>query len=239
VLHPCLVANPQGIGDDAAQRGVLEMVEGGGGETASGSTPAVFVSYASQDAEAAQRICEALRAAGVEVWFDQSELRGGEAWDRYITQQIKGSALFLAVISAHTEERSEGYFRREWRVALERMRDMADDRMFLIPVVIDSTPEDSARVPDRFREFQWIRLPAGKTSPAAIERIQRLLVPTRPTHRAVRADSQAGAARDGRANQPNWLGPTVLVLLLVVIAVGSYIAWDRLVLSKETLKNWP
>jgi hypothetical protein len=41
---------------------------------------AVFLCYASQDAEdaqAAQRICEAFRAAGVEVWFDQSELRGG------------------------------------------------------------------------------------------------------------------------------------------------------------------
>jgi TolB-like protein len=193
---------------------------------------AVFLSYASQDAEAAQKICEALRAAGVEVWFDQSELRGGEAWDRDITEQIRESALFLAVISAHTEERSEGYFRREWRVALERMRDMADDRTFLIPVVIDTTPEDSARVPDRFREFQWIRLPAGETSPAAIERIQRLLAPARPTHRAVRADSQAGAARDGLAKQPSWLGPAVLVLLVVVIAGGSYIAWEHFVLSK-------
>jgi hypothetical protein len=41
------------------------------------SARAVFLSYASQDAEAAHRICEALRAAGIEVWFDQSELRGG------------------------------------------------------------------------------------------------------------------------------------------------------------------
>ena len=30
---------------------------------------AVFLSYASQDAEKVQRIAEALRAAGVEVWF--------------------------------------------------------------------------------------------------------------------------------------------------------------------------
>ena len=34
---------------------------------------AVFFSYASQDAEAAKRICEALRATGVVVWFDESE----------------------------------------------------------------------------------------------------------------------------------------------------------------------
>ena len=49
---------------------------------------AVFLSYASQDAEAAKRICEALRAAGIEVWFDQSELWGGDAWDRRIRKQI-------------------------------------------------------------------------------------------------------------------------------------------------------
>jgi len=42
---------------------------------------AVFLSYASQDAEATQRICEALRAAGIEVFLDRSELRGGDAWD--------------------------------------------------------------------------------------------------------------------------------------------------------------
>ena len=47
----------------------------------SDSSKAVFLSYASQDAEAARRICDALRAAGVEVWFDQSEFRGGDAWD--------------------------------------------------------------------------------------------------------------------------------------------------------------
>lgn len=139
------------------------------------SSRAVFLSYASQDAEAARCICEALTAAGIEVWFDQSQLRGGEAWDRQITKQIKECALFLAVISAHTEERSEGYFRREWRVAVERMRDMADDRTFLLPVVIDSTREDAARVPDRFREVHWMRLPAGETPLAAIARIQRLL----------------------------------------------------------------
>ena len=45
------------------------------------SSRALFLSYASQDEEAARKICEALRAAGIEVWFDQSELRGGDAWD--------------------------------------------------------------------------------------------------------------------------------------------------------------
>src|SRR5215470_11748910 len=88
---------------------------------------AVFLSYASQDSAAAQRICEALRAAGVEVWFDQSELRGGDAWDRQIRKQIHDCALFVPVISAHSDARREGYFRREWKLAVDRTADMAED----------------------------------------------------------------------------------------------------------------
>ena len=88
-----------------------------------GVSNAVFLSYASEDAEAAERIATALRAAGVEVWFDKSELRGGDVWDRQIRQQIHDCRLFIALISAHTEARDEGYFRREWRLAIERADD--------------------------------------------------------------------------------------------------------------------
>ena len=66
------------------------------------SGKAIFLSYASQDAEAAHQICEALRAAGLEVWFDQNELRGGDAWDASIRKQIRDCALFVPIISANT-----------------------------------------------------------------------------------------------------------------------------------------
>jgi TIR domain len=39
----------------------------------SGESKAVFLSYASEDAEAAGRIAETLRAANIEVWFDREE----------------------------------------------------------------------------------------------------------------------------------------------------------------------
>lgn len=45
---------------------------------------AVLLSYAREDTAATQRIAEALRAAGVEVRFDQSELRGSDARDAKI-----------------------------------------------------------------------------------------------------------------------------------------------------------
>jgi TIR domain len=81
---------------------------------------AVFLSYASQDVEAAQKICEALRAAGIEVFLDQSELRGGDAWDQKIRQKIHDCALFIPIVSQHTQDRLEGYFRHEWKLAIER-----------------------------------------------------------------------------------------------------------------------
>src|SRR3990172_2111382 len=105
---------------------------------------AVFLSYASQDAEAARRICDALRAAQVEVWFDQSELRGGDAWDQKIRRQIKECALFVPIISASTQARAEGYFRLEWRLADQRTHLMGKSRAFVVPLCIDETRDCDA-----------------------------------------------------------------------------------------------
>ena len=95
---------------------------------------AAFLSYASEDARDAQRIAEVLWQAGVEVWFDREELRGGDAWDQKIRQQIRDCRLFLPIISAHSEARLEGYFRREWKLACDRTDDMASEVAFLEPI---------------------------------------------------------------------------------------------------------
>ncbi len=99
---------------------------------------AVFLSYASQDAVAAQRMCNALRAAGIEVWFDQSELRGGDVWDQKIRREIHDCALFIPVISANTASRHEGYFRLEWDLADQRTHMLARNRAFIVPVCLDA-----------------------------------------------------------------------------------------------------
>ncbi|MDB6127690.1 MAG: invasion protein regulator, partial [Verrucomicrobia bacterium] len=125
------------------------------------STTGVFLSYAREDSDAARRIADALRAFGIEVWFDQSELRGGDAWDAKIKRQIRECALFVPIVSAHTQARGEGYFRREWKLAVERTHDMAAGVPFLMPIVIDDTLESEALVPDEVMRVQWTRLPHG------------------------------------------------------------------------------
>jgi len=139
------------------------------------STQAIFLSYASQDAEMARRVADALRAAELTVWFDQNELRGGDAWDATIRTRIKECALFVPFISKNTESRSEGYFRLEWKLAIDRSHLMADDQRFLMPVVIDDTSEAKARVPDRFRERQWSRLSDAAACAAFAERVAQAI----------------------------------------------------------------
>jgi TolB-like protein len=196
---------------------------------------AVFLSYASQDAEAAQKICEALRAASIEVWFDKSELRGGDVWDRSIRQQIRECQLFVPVISAHTDARREGYFRREWKLAVDRTHDMSERVAFLVPVVIDDTSDSRADVPDRFREVQWSRLPGGEACPAFVEGVKRLLLPA-PATTPPLTGAGSGVARATkepvRAASRSRLTGLVVVAVIVAASLG-YWALDRAWISKH------
>jgi TolB-like protein/Tfp pilus assembly protein PilF len=193
------------------------------------SKNAVFLSYATEDAEAAQRICAALRAASIEVWFDQSELRGGDAWDAAIRNQIKACALFVPLISMHSRARVEGYFRLEWKLAVDRSHLMAAEKPFLVPVVIDGINEADARVPDRFREVQWTRLPDGETPPEFVQRIRRLLVPVedqfdspapRPGTMRQSPSSSSGAAT-GRS--PPRRRPAYALFIATALLLGALV----------------
>jgi adenylate cyclase len=159
---------------------------------ASDGRGSVFLSYASQDAVAAARIREGLRSAGIEVWFDQSELRGGAAWDAAIRRQIKNCALFIPIISENSRARVEGYFRFEWKLAVDRSHLMAAEKSFLLPVVIDNISEDDARVPDKFHEVQWTWLSGGETSAAFVEQVARLLALEEPALPAAATRTASG-----------------------------------------------
>ena len=181
---------------------------------------AVFLSYASQDGEAARRICDALRAAGVEVWFDQSELRGGDAWDAKIRKQIKECALFVPVISANTQARREGYFRIEWKLAAQRTHAIAEGTPFLLPVIIDDTREPEALVPAEFRDVQWTRLKPDVASGAFAGRVRNLLECAEVSAATAIRTTEMPRPKPRRVRR-NWLGAAV-VLGLGAIAFGVW-----------------
>jgi hypothetical protein len=160
----------------------------------------VFLSYASEDRSAAQALKQALSTYGLDVWYDESGLDGGDAWDQKIRRQIRECDFFMPLISAQTEARPEGYFRREWRLAVERTLDMADDHTFLLPVVIDDTTQDGARVPERFLSVHWLRVPGGRPTPA-VEALCRRLVSGQPIIEPSKKTSNQPAATRSRPHK--------------------------------------
>jgi predicted ATPase/DNA-binding winged helix-turn-helix (wHTH) protein len=162
---------------------------------------AVFVSHASEDDAAALRIVAALRAAGIEVWLDRNELKGGDAWDHRIRQQLRDCALFMPVISRHTMRRPEAYFRLEWHLADQRTLLMARSKAFMVPVCIDDTTEAEAEVPESFRAVQWTRLPAGAVSQAFREHVASLLQAPAGKAERTNSDLRTLAAPDATATK--------------------------------------
>lgn len=189
---------------------------------------AVFLSYASQDAAAAQRICEALRVAGIEVWFDQSELRGGDAWDQTIRKQIKACAIFIPVISRHTHARREGYFRLEWNLAVDRSRLISTTQAFLVPVVIDDTRQDDEEVPEKIRDVHWTRLAGGEAPEAFVERINRLLSGEAAASALSAVSGVVSGASTARAHSHRRTGVVYATVAAAVLVAVGYFGLERL-----------
>ncbi len=206
----------------------------------SDATKAVFLSYAREDTDAARRIADALRSHGVEVWFDQSELRGGEAWDAKIRKQINDCTLFLPIISSHTQERNKGYFRLEWKLAVEQTHLMAEGSAFLAPVVVDNTTESGAVVPPEFMRVQWTRLPGALPTPQFVEQMKKLLGGKPPEAGRARPAMLGEVAMPPKKSAiPGWMWG-VLAVGFMIVAVGIFtLRKPEPLLAPSPIANYP
>jgi hypothetical protein len=132
---------------------------------------AVFISYAREDLPAVQQIKAGLEAAGITTWFDLDRLEVGDDYDRKIQRNIMRCSYFIPVVSTNTQRRLEAYFRREWSYAIDRVRNMADGALFILPVSIDTTTAAEALVPDKFKALHFTQLPRGEVTPEFAARL--------------------------------------------------------------------
>lgn len=123
---------------------------------------AIFISYASQDRQAAEAMKEALERYGLEVWFDKKDLEPGDDWRYTIKHNIRQCSLFLPLLSRRTQARLEGVFREEWTWAIERGRGIAPSVPFIQPVVVDDLREGVREIPEAFWAKQCSRFPGGR-----------------------------------------------------------------------------
>jgi hypothetical protein len=135
---------------------------------------AVFLSYMREDESAAMNINIALEKAKIDVFFDTKSLHVGDNWEVKIKHALAKCSLFIPVVSQNTLTKEFKYFRREWRAAIDREKEASWERKFLLPVVIDDTSMESDALPDKFRDYQWQKLPNGEVTSDFIDRVRQL-----------------------------------------------------------------
>jgi hypothetical protein len=128
----------------------------------------IFISYAHEDIVAARKLCGQIEEIGGEVaWFDKTALKPGDVWESQIRSAIERCNLFLPLLSATTEQRTEGYFRDEWTQAAERYRKI-QGRKFIVPISLDAAFDGNigryVLVPQPFKDIQYGHAPAGLMS---------------------------------------------------------------------------
>jgi TIR domain-containing protein/uncharacterized protein DUF4062 len=113
--------------------------------------PKVFLSYAREDSQDAQRLSTDLRKAGIDVWFDKESLLPGQKWKPAINRAIKESRFFIALLS-NTSVNKKGFVQKELKKAIEQLDEYPESAVSLIPVRI----QDCNPAEERLLELQWV-----------------------------------------------------------------------------------
>ncbi|HSU93100.1 MAG TPA: protein kinase [Gemmatimonadaceae bacterium] len=142
------------------------------------SAPAtIFVSYASEDRDAVRRLVTALRERGLDARFDRdadsARLGAGTAYDAEILRQIQSCAVFMPIISRTATTRLvNANFRKEWTCAIERLSMMHRELPFMVPVIIDDTPEGHPKIEEPIWRYQVARLRNGVPTEEFIKELE-------------------------------------------------------------------
>lgn len=192
----------------------------------------VFISYASQDAAVAQRLCAVLEAAGLPCWIAPRDVRAGESYAAAIVQAINSCRMLVLVLSKSAIESS--HVLREVERASSKKRPVLSIRMDTTPLPPDLEYFLSAN--------QWLDASGGP-----VERILRALVESVRDHDSGKSSREVlgastTAARLGSGpmlstapgKSPFRWRTRAMAIALAVAAVGLvYVLTNKLWLSKH------
>ncbi len=149
------------------------------------SGPVAFISYASENREAARSVADTLMTVGFsDVWLDQKKLIAGDDWSQRIDDAVNACDFFFPLLSREADLRREGVYWEEWDKALARSRRIPDE--FIIPVGVDGDSPSKDAYPrisgTKYAEFfsrQLVHAPGGRLTQDEIaglrERVRRFV----------------------------------------------------------------
>lgn len=111
----------------------------------------VFINYAIEDKEWAEKLYSDLTKRGIKVWMDSYSILPGQHWRDEIKNAIKSCRYFIAMLSSNSLTK-KGYVNAELKQAIEVLDEYPKDQSFIIPVRIDNcNPRDEILL-----DIQWV-----------------------------------------------------------------------------------
>ncbi|MES2922396.1 MAG: toll/interleukin-1 receptor domain-containing protein [Verrucomicrobiota bacterium] len=120
----------------------------------------VFISFRSEDRDVARNIATRFRDAGIDVWFDETDLEPGDSYKAKIANHIFKCFAFVPLISRHSisNDPKPWFYRFEWKRAIEAAEFRFNTHKFILPLLVDETSPKNEAIPEQFREVQISRL---------------------------------------------------------------------------------
>jgi hypothetical protein len=110
----------------------------------------VFISYASEDFEIANKLFTFLEESGLDPWLDKKKILPGQNWEEQIIRALK-SADFIIILLSTNSVTKRGYVQKEFRRAIDFFEEKLDSDIYIIPFKLDNCV-----VPEKFGKLQWV-----------------------------------------------------------------------------------
>ena len=148
--------------------------------------PTVFLSHASQDADAARAVARALRQPGLDVFLELDALKPGQEWIPGLEQALEASTHFLVLVGPSGVRR---WVERELRYAL--VRNTEHSEYAILPLLLGENWSEQ-NLPLFLRQHQALRLPDWRNPDrAVIQQIAAAILAAPPERVNVLAPDEA------------------------------------------------
>lgn len=114
----------------------------------------VFISYATEDYQYAEKLYNFLGENSFVPWMDKKNLLPGQSWDLMIQQALRNADFILLLLSS-TSVNKRGYVQREFKQAVIYCEEKLDSDIYIIPLKIDA-----CEPPEKLKKFQWVEYSA-------------------------------------------------------------------------------
>jgi len=113
-------------------------------------SPIVFISYAKEDSQIAEKIYKKLKEDNLKPWLDVHHLPVGVNWNMIIQETINKCQFFMLLLSKNSMNK-KGFIQKEIKIALEIVDLLPSTDIFILPIKLDD-----CEIPNSLSKYHWV-----------------------------------------------------------------------------------